>query len=143
MSDLPDISNLTFDDIPEDRPIADGVYDFMIVGTKFARNDDGDELYLNLTLRPTKVVESETMKDEDLQNVFPVRHRLTIIGEERFRKMARDFFARHLKIETEGVPIPFLAEQLLNREVRGLVKQRQAKDGRTFVDVKKWLRNEE
>lgn len=143
MTDVSEISNQTFDDVPDSFNLPNGDYVFRVQKAKLevTKNENKTPLFA-LRLVPVAVIEAEGVSDDDLVNAYPVQGSLWL--SDKAKKITRDQIEACFGIEVEqGMSYAMIAEEMIGREVRAVTELKvrgEGENAREEAQIKRFLR---
>lgn len=144
MADLSEVLNYTFEDAPESQPLPQGTYTFRVhkVRTDEIPNDDRTP-YAELVLIPVEVNDAPGVDGTNLRGYYPVRGKLWL--NDRSREVTGDIIRRSFRrdgsaLDISGKSVAMVIDELIGTTVKATVKTRMSDQGKTFVEIDKWLR---
>jgi hypothetical protein len=150
MTNINDIANMTFDDVPMNFDVPDAEYLAEVSRATVAGSEDFDKYWVEVQLRPKEVLSEGVMfgKEDNLQpltnealvDAYPIKDKL-YYHTSGCKKITRDNVAKVLKQDdVTGVSMKVLAEAMIGETVRVVTAQSAPnKNGRVYVNVERYL----
>ena len=139
-TDLSDVLNTEFDAPTQAQNLpagADIKFRVHKVRTDVVPNDKKTP-FAELTLVPKEVVNADGLTTGDLVGYYPVKGKLWLSADSM--TVTGDILRRSFRIDTAGQTVAQVLDNLIGAEVRATVKHRVTDQGKTFVEIDKWLR---
>lgn len=138
-----DITQGTFEDIPEDVTLTDGRYVFQVIRTKLDKLESSGETkdFGRVTLKALQVVDSG-LTDDDLLNArtVPDRWWLHTTGGKKMTKSNFEKFGVDVGNDEDGwKTYPELFEELIGLQIEAQVKKGVSDRGTEYVEVERYF----
>lgn len=136
-TNLADVANSTFDDVPDSFELEDGEYMFEIVRAGLAENANG-KAHIALRLKAVQDL-SGRYQDDELVNSYLVNDSLWV-HTPGGNKMTKNWFQNIAGVDTDGRTKAELAEAVIGTVVRAATKTNIGNNGRSYVNIDGYLK---